>query len=121
MRAAGPLAVLFAALAVLAAPAAGGGVSSNAHRPDSSGNYGGLRSGRPLPGRPVPGRPVPALPLGPLSGERSSALKQPYPYRYYSDTNRSISGCYWMARRAIETNNRNWWLRYRACTGTARD
>lgn len=76
-------------------------VSSNAHRSDGAGNYGAYK-----------GRP-PAPLSAPRAGSRG--LKQPYPYRYYSDTNRSISGCRWMAKRAIDTDSRTWWARYRAC------
>jgi hypothetical protein len=97
--------------------------SSAAHRSDGLGNYGALRSGRPVPGRPIPSRPIPgrAIPYrglpdyGPLKSQREE-IKQPYPYHYYEDTDRGNVGCYRLARRAIETNNRNWWARYRACT-----
>jgi hypothetical protein len=76
--------------------------SSDAHRGDYRGNYGGLKQGRTaLPDR------------SPRGG--TDTLKQPYPYRYYGDTNRSGGSCYWMARRAIDTDNRNWWARYLSC------
>jgi len=100
-------------------------VSSNAHRPDAYGNYGGFKSttpvpggdsGRPIPRRPIPGRPVPysiedgRAPLG-----DRDRIKPPYPYQYYGDTSRGNYGCYRYARRGIDTNNRNWLARYRAC------
>jgi hypothetical protein len=44
-------------------------------------------------------------------------MKEPYPYRYYYDTDRSVTGCRRLARRAIETGNATWWARYRACRG----
>jgi hypothetical protein len=75
--------------------------SSNAHRSDGAGNYGAYKGRSPSP------RPAPRI--------EPRGLKEPYPYRYYSDSNRSISGCRWLAQRAIETKNRNWWARYRAC------
>jgi hypothetical protein len=75
--------------------------SSNAHRSDGAGNYGAYKGRR--------SSPPPAPRIAPRG------LKQPYPYRYYSDNNRSISGCRWMAKRAIRTKNMNWWARYRAC------
>jgi len=93
--------------------------SSDAHRPDSQGNYGSYksnRSGRPLPGRPVPRRPIPERPVPYSTSSKSKAIKQPYYYRYYQDTDRGNFGCYWMARRAIDTNSRNWWARYRTCS-----
>jgi len=49
--------------------------------------------------------------LAPKRGER----REPYPYRYYSDTDRSPSSCRRYAQRAIATRNANWWTRYRAC------
>lgn len=49
--------------------------------------------------------------LAPKRGER----REPYPYRYYSDTDRSPSSCRRYAQRAIATKNANWWTRYRAC------
>jgi len=82
----------------LVAPA----VSSDAHRRGRYGNYGGLKSRSPT-------RPYAA-------GRGGSDRKEPYPYRYYYDTERSVTGCHWMARRAIQTNSRTWWSRYRACT-----
>ena len=113
MTRAGSLAVALVAGLLLATPAAAAGVpargagpsaiavpavSSEAHR----GNYGGLKQGRSaLPDR--------------WRSRGADRLKQPYPYRYYGDTSRSGGSCYWMARRAIETNNRNWWARYLSC------
>jgi len=49
--------------------------------------------------------------LAPKRGER----REPYSYRYYSDTDRSPSSCRRYAQRAIATKNANWWTRYRAC------
>jgi hypothetical protein len=96
------IAVLIAGVLV-AVPAACIGVSSDAHRPDARGNYGGLKSQHaPLRGSQVP-------------GAKSDSLKQPYDYRYYSDTDRSPGSCLRFARRAIATKNSNWWTRYRAC------
>jgi hypothetical protein len=77
------------------------GVSSNAHRSDRSGAYGGLKSQR--------------APLRGAGDVRDNANKQPYYYRYYNDTDRSPRSCRRYASRAIATKNRNWWTRYRAC------
>lgn len=78
------------------------GVASDAHRPDAYGAYGGYKYkyGR-----------------APMRGDdgAGSGTKQPYYYRYYSDTDRSPGSCRRYARRAIETKNDNWWTRYRAC------
>lgn len=79
----------------------GAGVSSNAHRSDPSGAYGGLKSRRP--------------PLRSKGDVRDNDNKQPYYYRYYSDTDRSPGSCKRFARRAIATKNANWWTRYRDC------
>jgi len=46
----------------------------------------------------------------------SDRVRQPYPPRFYGDVSRGIKGCRWLIERAIETNNRNWVQRYRACT-----
>jgi hypothetical protein len=48
-------------------------------------------------------------------GARDRGQKQPYDYRYYSDTDRSPGSCRRYAQRAIATKNSNWWTRYRAC------
>jgi len=94
-------------LAALAAPnerpgaLARPGVTSDAHRGDRSGAYGGLKSRR--------------APLRGAGDVRDSENKQPYYYRYYSDTDRSPGSCRRFASRAIATKNRNWWTRYRAC------
>lgn len=77
------------------------GVASDAHRSDRSGAYGGLKSRR--------------TPLRGAGDVRDSENKQPYYYRYYSDTDRSPGSCRRFASRAIATKNRNWWIRYRAC------
>ena len=77
------------------------GVSSDAHRSDRSGAYGGLKSQR--------------APLRGAGDVRDNDKKQPYYYRYYSDTDRSTGSCRRYASRAIATKNRNWWTRYRAC------
>ena len=91
------------AAALSAAPGASFAVSSNAHRSDALGNYGGLkRNNLPPRARQLP-------------GAKSEDLKQPYYYRYYSDTDRSPGSCRRFARRAIITKNSNWWTRYRAC------
>ena len=45
----------------------------------------------------------------------SDSVRQPYPPRFYRDVSRGIQGCRWLMERAIETNNRNWLQRYRAC------
>jgi hypothetical protein len=86
-------------LAVSAAPVRG--VASDTHRADARGNYGGLKSQR--------------APLRGAGDVRDNANKQPYYYRYYSDTNRSPGSCRRYASRAIATKNSNWWTRYRAC------
>jgi hypothetical protein len=84
-------------------------VSSNAHR-GVNGRYGGLKSRTPVPAYGnSKGRS--------LNGE-SRARKQPYPYRYYYDTSRGNYGCHRYGKRAIDTDNANWWTRYRSCTET---
>lgn len=89
--------------ALTAVPTASFGASSDAHRPDARGNYGGLKGhNASLRGAQVP-------------GAKSDSLKQPYYYRYYTDTDRSPGSCNRFARRAIVTKNSNWWTRYRAC------
>ena len=50
-----------------------------------------------------------------LAPRRRGERREPYPYRYYSDTDRSPSSCRRYAQRAIATKNANWWTRYRAC------
>ena len=79
----------------------GRGVASDAHRGDARGNYGGLKSRR--------------APLRGAGDVRDNDNKQPYYYRYYSDTDRSPGSCRRFARRAIATKDSNWWTRYRAC------
>lgn len=96
------IAVLMAG-ALIASPGAPLAASSDAHRPDARGNYGALKGHSP----PLRGSQVP--------GAKSDSLKQPYYYRYYSDTDRSPGSCLRFARRAIATKNSNWWTRYRAC------
>ena len=94
-RAASPLAV--------AVPA----VSSNAHK-GAGGAYGiykGLRTG-----------PT-SKPIAP----RSQARKPPYPYRYYTDESRGNYGCHRYGKRAIDTDNENWWVRYKACSEVGKD
>ncbi len=72
--------------------------ASDAHR-GAGGAYGGLKSRGPSN--------VPAM--------RDRAGKEPYDYRYYSDTDRSPGSCRRYAQRAIATKNSNWWTRYTAC------
>jgi hypothetical protein len=73
--------------------------SSDAHRPGPGGAYGGLKSNPPRG----------------AGDARDLGNKEPYYYRYYSDTDRSPGSCRRYARRAIVTKNSNWWTRYRAC------
>jgi hypothetical protein len=124
----------------LAAPGGGAGTTglppaaSNAHR--GGGSYGGgggapvgsgaardFRPGVPRVGQPFSGRPVPYRMDRDYgdSNTESSRIKQPYPYPYYSDTSRGNKGCHKYARRAIDTNNRNWWKRYQACIDVGGD
>ena len=56
-----------------------------------------------------------ALRTGPAARKDSDNVRQPYPSRFYGDESRGIQGCRWLMQRAIETNNRNWLQRYRAC------
>jgi len=72
--------------------------ASDAHR-GAGGTYGGLKSRGPSN--------VPAM--------RDRAGKEPYDYRYYSDTDRSPGSCRRYAQRAIATKNSNWWTRFTAC------
>jgi len=97
---------------ITAAGAAGPpGVASDAHRADPQGAYGGLKSSRPLVRPPN----KPSVPMRGAGDVRDQGKKAPYNYRYYSDTDRSPASCRRYAQRAIATNNRNWWTRYRAC------
>lgn len=75
--------------------------ASDAHRAGPGGGYGGLKS--------------PRAPMRGAGDVRDNAKKQPYYYRYYSDTDRSPGSCRRYASRAIATRNANWWTRYRAC------
>ena len=139
------IAVLLSAAALLSATglaaAPGGGAptttglppaASGAHR--GGGSYGGgapvgsgaardYRPNVPQVGRPYSGRPIPYRMNRDYgdSNTESGRIKQPYFYPYYSDTSRGNDGCYKYAKRAIDTNNRNWWKRYQACTGTGGD
>ncbi len=77
-------------------------VSSDAHK-GIGGRYGGLKG----------------LKTGPSFksvAPKGEARKQPYPYRYYYDTSRGNYGCRRYGKRAIDTDNENWWLRYKSCT-----
>jgi hypothetical protein len=74
--------------------------ASDAHRAGPAG-YGGLKARR--------------APLPNAGDVRNNDKKQPYDYRYYSDTDRSPGSCRRYASRAIATRNANWWTRYRAC------
>jgi hypothetical protein len=109
------LALAVAAVSIAATPAIGDAyVSHSINTPNAA-------AGRALPNSRMPpvrrALPVP-LRSTPYAGSKSETAKQPYPYRYYGDTSRGNTGCYWMAKRAIDTNNANWWQRYRACTET---
>lgn len=75
--------------------------ASDAHRAGPGGAYGSMKYARP--------------PMRGAGDVRDSARKQPYYYRYYSDTDRSPGSCRRYAQRAIATKNSNWWTRYRAC------
>jgi hypothetical protein len=82
-------------------------VSSDAHK-GIGGRYGVYKS---LKSRPS------VKPVAP----KSDARKQPYPSRYYGDTSRGNYGCHRYGKRAIDTDNKNWWLRYKACTQVGND
>jgi hypothetical protein len=56
-----------------------------------------------------------ALRAGPAIRNDSDSVRQPYPPRFYQDESRGIQSCRWLMQRAIDTNNRNWLQRYRAC------
>jgi len=90
-------------------------VSSDAHK-GIGGRYGGFKNGG-IPGPKGLDRGPSFNSLAP----KGDARKQPYPYRYYEDTSRGNYGCQRYAKRAIDTNNENWWLRYRACTEVGND
>lgn len=74
--------------------------ASDAHRGGTGGSYGSARKGAPMRG---------------AGDVRDRAKKEPYDYRYYSDTDRSPGSCRRYAQRAIATRNSNWWTRYTAC------
>lgn len=105
--------------------------SSDAHK-GIGGRYGGYKSlgpkslGRKSLGPRNFSKSVGPGNIGPggtfgAAGSKSDATKQPYPYRYYYDTSRGNYGCHRLGRRAIETDNANWWARYRACTEVGSD
>jgi hypothetical protein len=117
MSEAGSLALALAvtAVSIAATPATG-----DAYVPHTI-NTPNAAAGRALPNSRMPPvrRPLP-VPLRPTpyAGSKSESGKQPYPYRYYGDTSRGNAGCYWMAKRAIDTDNATWWQRYRDCAET---
>jgi hypothetical protein len=88
-------------LAALATPPSQQPLASDAHRAGPGGTYGGLKYNSP--------------PMRGAGDVRDQGSKQPYYYRYYSDTDRSPGSCRRYAQRAIATKNSNWWTRYRAC------
>jgi hypothetical protein len=55
------------------------------------------------------------LRTAPAMRNDSDSVRPPYPPRFYSDEGRGIQDCRWLMQRAINTNNRNWLQRYRAC------
>jgi hypothetical protein len=101
------------------------GAGSSGGPPVGSGTARDFRPNVPRVGKPFSGRPVPYRMDRDYgdSNTESQRIKQPYPYPYpyYSDTSRGNTGCNKYARRAIDTNNRNWWKRYQACIGTRGD
>jgi hypothetical protein len=107
------LALAVAASSIAATAASGDAYSGSGYRAFGSASTAGQRNARMPPVR----RALP-VPLAPRPYAGSNSVKQPYPYRYYGDTSRGNTGCYWMAKRAIDTDNVNWWQRYRACTET---
>lgn len=129
MIGASTLAVLMGSLlagAIAAAPAGDGrfakpaivpAASSDAHRPDALGNYGGLKRRPASPSI----RTRDNLRTPSIRTHEPPALRQPYPYPYYQDTQRGNYGCHWLARRALDTNNLNWWTRYRSCSRNRTD
>jgi hypothetical protein len=82
--------------------------SSDAHK-GIGGRYGGLKGLKTGPS------------FGGVAKPRDSARKQPYPYRYYTDESRGNYGCHRYGKRAIDTDNKNWWVRYRACSEVGKD
>jgi len=92
--------------------------SSDAHK-GIGGRYGGLKE---LKG---PGTPSSrGFDKGPSFNSvvpKGDARKQPYPSRYYDDTSRGNYGCHRYGKRAIDTDNANWWARYRACAEVGSD
>lgn len=93
--------LLGSSLAASAASPSRQPLASDAHRAGPGGTYGGLKyNSRPMRG---------------AGDVRDHGNKQPYYYRYYSDTDRSPGSCRRYAQRAIATKNSNWWTRYRAC------
>ncbi|MFN3624505.1 MAG: hypothetical protein ACK4TP_10625 [Hyphomicrobium sp.] len=76
--------------------------ASDAHRAGPGGTYGSMKYAPPPPMRGA-------------GDVRDRDKKEPYDYRYYSDTDRSPGSCRRYAQRAIKTKNSNWWTRYRAC------
>ena len=79
-------------------------LASDAHRAGPGGAYGTIKSKRPA-----------SPPMRNYVSPREGSRKEPYDYRYYSDTDRSPGSCRRYAQRAIATKNSNWWTRYRAC------
>jgi hypothetical protein len=97
---------------------AGSSLSSPTTNPGVSRPSVQKRGGNRSPGAPRD------LGKGPSFGDtarRSNAAKPPYPAEYEGDTSRGNYGCHELGKRAIDTDNDNWWLRYRACKGIKPD
>ncbi len=100
-------AILSTAMILIAMTGAALAVSSNAHK-GVGGAYGVYKSLKTGPAKPI-------------TPPRANARKQPYPYRYYTDESRGNYGCHRYGKRAIDTNNENWWVRYKACSEVGKD
>jgi hypothetical protein len=109
--------LMFAAVACATGPVALA-ASPNSGRPTTSGR--GI-------GPPSPSRSTVApkgLGRGPSFGEtvrRGSARQRPYPDQFGADTSRGNYGCHRLGKRAIDTDNTNWWVRYKACKSVGSD
>lgn len=103
----------------------------------AGGTYSGVNTNAsPYPGRPVPGRPIPTRPspynyvptvkrpaIKPLDGSANRDIKpKPPPFeRSYGGTSRTPAECEALARRALDSNSKKLWARYRACVDMTAD
>jgi hypothetical protein len=85
---------------------------------------GGPSSGRGIGATSRSNAAPKGLGRGPSFGEtvrRGSARQRPYPDQFGADTSRGNYGCHRLGKRAIDTDNTNWWVRYKSCKSVGSD